>query len=375
MENTSIKFTCIEVKQPIGVFYLGAINYKDLIDIAWADVRGLEKKQREVEIYSGIQRELSPGRVKEISKYVNLVDATFPTSVILAVSSKNAHYDSKNHQMKIDRGENIAQILDGQHRIAGLEKCNYSTGDFQINVVLFVDMELEDQAIVFATINKSHTKVNKSLVADLFDFATTRSPQKTAHNIARALNEKNGSPFQGKIKVLGAADDKEKETITQATFVDSLIKYISSDPMTDRDIYKRNKKPEKISGKELEKLFLRNIFIDEQDAKIAQVVWNYFSAVSKKWPLSWIEVKPEMILNRSTGFISLMKFFKVCYLKLRSDKKDVPTTDEFFSIFKTIKIADGNFTKTNYIPGTSGQSALYNELLDKSGLRENEIAK
>ena len=367
MPEDNIKLTCIEDRQPIGVFYMGVLNYKDLIDIAWADIRGLEKKQREVEIYSGIQRQLSLKRVKEIGKYTNLIDATFPTSVILAVSSKNVHYDSEKHIMTIDRNKNVAKILDGQHRIAGLGDCRYSTDKFQINVVLFVDMALEDQAIVFATINKSQTKVNKSLVADLFSFATTRSPQKTAHTIARALNEKPGSPFYEKIKILGAADDKEKETITQATFVDNLMKYISNDPMADRDLYKRNKKPKKVFGNDLEKFFLRNLWIDEQDIKIAQIISNYFEAVAKKWPNSWKKVQPEIILNRSTGFIALMKFFKDAYLSF-SRIGEVVSGEQFFNIFNKIDLHDENFTKTEYIPGTSGQAELYKQLKEKSGI-------
>lgn len=367
MDTKKIQFTCIEVKQPIGTFYLGAIDYKDLIEISYADVRRLERKEREVETYIGIQRPLSPNRVKEINKYVQLVDATFPTSVILAVSSKDVDYDPSKHIMTVERAQNVAKVLDGQHRIAGLEDSDIPEGKFQVNVVLFVDMELEDQAIVFATINKSQAKVNKSLVADLFDFAKDRSPQKTTHNVVRALNEKPGSPFYEKIKILGAAEDKEKETITQATFVESLMKYISSDPMSDRDVYKRGKIPSKVSGAEEKKLFLRNLFIDEQDAKIAQIIWNYFSAVSKKWPNSWNTVRPELILNRSTGFVALMKFFKPVYLSLR-EKNQVPSVDQFSAIFAKIDLPEDNLNRTNYIPGSSGQSALYKELLDKSGL-------
>lgn len=366
MNNQLISFTCIEVIQPIGKFYIGVIDHKDLIDISYADVRRLEKHEREVETYIGIQRPLSLNRVKEINKYVQLVDATFPTSVILSVSSKDVNYNAAKHLMQVRKDKDVAKVLDGQHRIAGLEGLGSSIGKFQINVVLFVDMELEDQAIVFATINKSHTKVNKSLVADLFDFAKDRSPQKTAHTVVRALNEKSGSPFYGKIKILGTAEDGEKETITQATFVESLMKYISSEPVFDRDMYKRGKKPQKISGKDAERLFLRNLFIEEQDVKIAQIIWNYFAAVSKKWPDSWNKVQPEMILNRSTGFSALMKFFKNAYLSVSNT--EVPSVEQFSEIFQKIDIADNTFTKTTYVPGSSGQSVLYKELLKKSGI-------
>lgn len=366
--NNEIKFTCIEVVQPIGVFYVGSMDYKDLIHISHVDVRRLEGKEREVETYMGIQRPLSSNRVKEIGKYVNLVDATFPTSVILAVSSSDVAYNKQNHTMTLKKEGSVAKVLDGQHRIAGLESCTYPGGKFQINVVLFVDMELEDQAIVFATINKSHTKVNKSLVADLFDFAQDRSPQKSAHNIVRALNEKQVSPFEGKIKILGVADDKEKETITQATFVDSLLKYVTSDRMTDRDLYKRGKKPSKVEGPEAEKLFFRNLFIDEKDAQIAQIISNYFSAVKMKWPDAWGTVAPDMILNRSTGFIALMRLLKDAYLSFNK-LEQVISKDEFVKLFEKVDLKDADFVKTNYLPGSTGQKKLYDDFKTKIGLK------
>lgn len=248
-----IEIKCLQVRQPIGVFYIGVMNHDDLVSISYADIRRLESgdERREVEIYSGIQRPLSTSRVTEISKYVNLVDATFPTSIILHIQERDIEFDEKKSILKVPFKDNIAKVLDGQHRIAGLEGFNGKGRDFQINVTIFVEMELEDQAIVFATINKTQTKVNKSLVADLFDFAKHRSPQKTAHVIVRALNQKQGSPFKDKIKILGTAVDKEKETITQATFSESLIKLYSKDPMDDRNTYRKGNTPSKSDASDL----------------------------------------------------------------------------------------------------------------------------
>ncbi|MFY0599319.1 MAG: DGQHR domain-containing protein [Cyclobacteriaceae bacterium] len=365
--NQFVEFKCLEVTQPIGKFYVGAMDSSELEFISVVDVRRLEKKEREVETYIGIQRPLSMNRKKEIGQYVNLVDATFPSNVIIALSSKNATYDAETGMMKILRKDDVAKVLDGQHRIAGLENYNKPGNTFQVTVTIFIDMELEDQAIVFATINKSHTKVNKSLVSDLFAFAKSRSPQKTAHNVVRALNEKEGSPFKDRIKILGTADDKEKETITQATFVENLLRYMSKNPMEDRDIYKRGKRPSKFEGNDLQKYFLRNLFIDEEDGDIAQLVWNYFYAVSNKWGKYWNEVEPSIILNRSGGFIALMRFFKDVYLSF-NDIGRVISKEEFINIFEKIDIKGEDINKNNYEPGSGGQSKFYKELLEKSGL-------
>ena len=173
-----------------------------------------------------------------MKQYVNNIDATFPTSIILAIDSRYAKYDSKQQEMIIEKKEDIAKIIDGQHPIAGLEGFS---GKFELNVTIFIDMEEQDQAMTFATINLAQTKVSKSLVYDLYEFQKTRSPEKTCHNIARLLNSEDKSPLKSRIKILGKATGEPCEYLTQATFVTSLIRYISRDPMKDRDLLKRKK--------------------------------------------------------------------------------------------------------------------------------------
>jgi DGQHR domain-containing protein len=365
-----IELKCLEMVQPIGKMYVAVMDSIDLETISYTDIRRLESgtEKREVEIYTGIERPLSKKRAKEIGAYVNMVDASFPSSIILHVDPDNIHYDKQNMLLRIRNSENVAKVLDGQHRIAGLAELKSKKG-FQLTITVFVGMELEDQAIIFATINQEQTKVSKSLSADLFEFATHRSPQKTAHTIVRALNEKDGSPFKDKIKVLGTADDKEKETITQATFVENLLRYITPDKMYDRDLYKRGKKPAKVEGNTLRSLLFRNLFIEEKDPSIARIIWNYFCAIQSRWPNAWNPVTPELILNRSTGFIALMKFFRDAYLHLESDAIGrVPETKEFIEIFSKMELKDTDFNRANYLPGSTGQSKLYKDLLDQSGL-------
>jgi len=169
--NNTIRFPAIEVEQPIGLFYIGAMNATDLVSVAHADIRRIE--ERDIENIVGIQRPLVKKRVTEITQYVNTIDATFPTCIILAVDSMaedgqdNIIYDEDTREIQLRRGEKVAQIIDGQHRIAGLQGC---TSTFQINVAIFVDMDLEDKGNVFATINLQQTKVSKSLAYDLYEY-------------------------------------------------------------------------------------------------------------------------------------------------------------------------------------------------------------
>ena len=361
-----ISFKCLEATQPIGKIYIGVINYDDLEFISYADVRRLELgiDNREVEEYIGIQRELNPKREKEIGKYTNLIDSTFPNSIILSISSDYASYDSSTNTMTLDYKDDIAKVLDGQHRIAGLRHFEGTGSEFQLQVSIFIDMELEDQAIVFATINKEQKNVSNSLVADLYEFSKTRSPQKTAHNVVRALNYKETSPFYRRIKILGVANNKDTERITQDTFVKNLMKYISKDPQADRDFYKRNKNKHLpyVEGEELKTYFLRNLFIeDELDIKIAQIMWNYFKAVELRWPKAWHGNETSMILNRSTGFIALMRLFRDMYLSF-NDIGKVIHFEKYATIFSKIRLNDNDFNSTNFLPGSSGQSKLYSTL-------------
>ena len=374
IDKQYIDIKCLEANQPIGLMYIGVIDSEDLEKITFADVRRLREgtENREVEDYIGIQRKLDSRREKIIGKYVNLVDATFPNSIIISVSSEHAEYIKNEGILRLEYKNDIAKVLDGQHRIAGFQNYEGKRGTFELIVTIYVNMELEDQAIVFATINKEQKNVSNSLVTDLFAFAESRSPQKTGHNIARALNKKEGSPFFDKIKILGTAESSN-ETITQSTFVDSILKYITRDKQSDRDFYRRNKKDENkklphIDEKESKRLFLRNIFIDDtNDIKIAQILWNYFYAVQQKWPTAWNIPANNNILNKSTGFIALMRFFKNAYLSF--DRiGDVMTKEEFITCFENIELTDADFNRDRYVPGGIGQSALYNDLKEMSGI-------
>lgn len=367
MNTQKIKFKCVEVCQPIGTFYIGSIDSKDLIKIAYTDVMRIKDKTDDFDQYLGIQRELDSSRVLELGQYVNAVDATFPTSVILYVTSENATFNDMTKEMEINNTEGVAKIIDGQHRIAGLK--SYSGKSFQVNVTIFIDMEIEDQAMVFATVNLKQTKVSKSLAYNLYQYATTRSPQKTCHDIAKLLNSKERSPFFQHIKILGKATGKKEETITQSTFVERTILYISDNPMHDRDLLKRGKNLQRADGKNAQKLIFRNMFIDKRDADIARIIYNFFKAVENKWGAYWQYAKIGNVLNKTTGFGALMRFLRPSYLSVGKMEQIVDVSD-FEKIFDTIKLQGDSFTPDNYLPGASGENKLFNDFCKMTGLTE-----
>lgn len=367
----------IKVVQPVGTFFVASMSYKDVLDIAQADVRKLSETSA-VDEYIGIQRKVSPLRKKEIATYCNTVDATFPTGVILSIQTVdkdgldngNVSFE-KNNIMKIKRQVNVASILDGQHRLEGLRLAKEQLGDrpFDLNVTIFLNADIDAQAQIFSVINKAQTKVNKSLVYDLYEYSNCRCPQKTVHDVVVVLNKNEKSPFYGKVKILGVADDSSKETIAQATLAELVMDLISKDPVVDRDILKRsglkkwltsNKLQNYDNIKDKEKFVFRAFFVNGEDYKIVQHISTFFSEVQRKWPHSWDENRPNNILNKSTGIIALMNFLRILFLR------SIETSESFEvfckHVFNRMELSDDSFTSNKYVPGQRGQSELLKDL-------------
>ena len=353
-----------EVTQPIGTFYCGVIDHRDLITISYSDIRRINTEKREVETYLGIERPLSKKRVGELNDYVNTVDANFPSPIILAIEEKHAELDPDTSVMRIRNDEDVAKILDGQHRIAGL--VGFEGDAFDVLVTIFLEMDIEYQAMVFATINLEQNKVNKSLAYDLYAYATSRSPQKTCHNIVRLLNSREGSPFYNKIKVLGVAGDRT-ETISQALFIDSLLPLITTKPKKERDILRRGQSLNRARQGEAYSLIFRNLFIDGEDGVIARVLWNYFGAVQQRWGKYWTEVIKGSVLNRTTGFRGLMQFLPYAYVVVGGLKGN-PLDAQFDDLFQGIDIEGHDITPENYPPGTTGAARFRDHLKAKAGM-------
>ena len=158
------------------------------------------------------------------------------------------------------------------------------------------------------------------------------------------------------------------ETITQATFVDRLLRFISRNPMADRDLLKRRKSLDRSRGTQRSRQIFRDFFIDDQDHIIALNLWNFFLAVQTKWPESSQTVERGNILNRTTGFGALMRFMRVAYLSLDMPK-EIVRSEAFNGIMSNINIADGTFTPETYLPGSSGEKKLFDQLVEKSQLQ------
>ena len=363
----TLSIPALKIQQPIGEFFLVSMRAKELVEVSYADVRKLE--ENELDRYMGINRRLSSARVKQLKSYVKTYDATFPTSIILAVPDTNAIYDEKDGILELFAGEgeeieDIAKIIDGQHRIAGLEAVNDNL-EFDVGVAIFVGADIATQANIFATVNLAQTKVNRSLAYDLLDYEKMRSPQKSAHHIAVALDQINDSPFYQRIKRLGrATEGREREPLTQAVVVEMLLLFISKEPMTDRDAFLRKYGIRKPSQDELYNYPFRDLFINENEVDITKILLRYFEAVRDRWPNSWDDLNRKgNTLPKTNGFRALMRFLKLAYMEIVGDEiGKVPEKDQFMDILSRVQLNDNDFNITTFPPGTSGEAGLFRYL-------------
>jgi DGQHR domain-containing protein len=375
-DKIELSFAAIKIRQPIGDIYVCTVDHATLQKITYFDVRRVMRDERDLEKYLGIQRPVNEARIDRLKEYVNYRDATFPSSIILSIDEEHAYFDEKTRKIIVSntrRGEkkpdiairNLCRVIDGQHRIAGLE--GFKGENFEVPVSLFVGSDISDQAYIFATVNLEQTKVNKSLAYDLYELAKTRSPEKTCHNIAVVLDQDNNSPFYKRIKRLGTTTvgrNANEDTIAQATFVQSIIPYISSDPKGDRDALLRGRVLSLPTRDEEKQLIFRRLFIGLDDKTIGKILEQYFLAVSARWPDAWNNGGQGNVLNKTNGFRALMKVFRKAYLYFATPGQLV-SASKYGELFKAVKVDDSYFTVANFRPGSSGEADL-RKFLEKS---------
>lgn len=381
--QVQIKLPVSRVSQPIGDFYVGRIDARTLIKISYTEIRAFEAGTQEK--IAGIQREKSEKRIAEIRRYVNLEYATFPTSVIIAVEDEcaelNAHGDPKDGIFHLtlkpfgeegDPGhiplEQLAFIIDGQHRVAGLEGLKDGR-EFDVNVSIFVGASKADKAEIFARVNQAQTKVNQSLVVDLASFYEERGPLKFAHEIALALNQDPDGPLHDKIKRLGKAQPGKGhiQTLAQATVVKPIVDYITKDPEGERNKRYKGIFSSRRGQDEWERFIFQPFYDDDDAAGVYKNLKNYFAAIKDKWPTAWDDAAPGIILNRTTGYAALMRFLRPVYLA-NCSKGEILTYSDCKEVFDKISIEPKALNKDVYVPGSSGVGRLYRDLLEQSGL-------
>ena len=203
----------------------------------------------------------------------------------------------------------------------------------------------------------------------------SRSPDKTAHQIAVLLNKTEGSPFHKRIKRLGIktidsdGNYVEGEMLAQAAFVSNLLlgkkkKFLSFSDKTFGYI----------DSKSLKRCVFRECFIKEKDEVIALNISNYFEAVKRCWPEEWESYNKKSVLNKTVGFIALIRYLRTAINLIRDilnlDGFSIISVEQFMFLLESTEVPAQFFYSVDAVSKSSGE--VFN-MLDRNTLLNFKI--
>ena len=246
--------------QQFGVqFYQAALTAEDIDklvrfevlsygDSAQQPVRGGKKKmpskvnwdlleRRIASSEKAYQRQIIRRKIDELVQYYEQCRQahdlpSIPGAVIISCDEKLSFEPvdgtSTVGRLKVPEREGILRAIDGQHRLLALHADidNIRNHDFTVPAIIF-DRVPEDHIVqMFVTINAKHTRLNASHLVSLSGRQLYRDDAlAAAHDVVRALNDKEDSPLYGEIKLLGVGRGR----VAQAPLAQELKKLFASD--------------------------------------------------------------------------------------------------------------------------------------------------
>ncbi|MEE4207714.1 MAG: DNA phosphorothioation-associated DGQHR protein 1 [Parvularcula sp.] len=334
----------LRVEQRLGAFYVVSLPAELLLQVAASDrMRATLNADGTGYTLEGTQRLVQDKRLNEIADYINRVDSAFPNSIIVA-----ANYDLETgfdqgeleyisteeegkpldtsrvwaitesedgcHTLTIPSSDKLAAIIDGQHRLFSFARAEV-TAMQSTNLLcsVFIDLPKALQAQIFATINSTQKRVDRSLTYELFGYNVSDeeeeywTPDKLAVFLTRKLGTDADSPLRGRITVApkrDAALEELAETarwrVYTAVIVDGILRLYSSNPKRDANLMRKDEaspRSELRNGPK-DNTPLRDVFIDGNDALIYKMVLNYLK-VSED--IFWSKASEESFIFRTIG--------------------------------------------------------------------------
>src|SRR5919197_3208855 len=136
--------------------------------------------------------------------------------------------DSRVGVLKVPEREGILRAIDGHHRLLALHADieRFEGEEFAVPAIIF-DRLPEDHVVqMFVTINAKHTRLNASHLVSLSGRQLYRDDAlAAAHDVVRALNDREDSPLHGEIKLLGVGHGR----VAQAPLAQELKKLFAGD--------------------------------------------------------------------------------------------------------------------------------------------------
>ncbi|WP_368900372.1 DGQHR domain-containing protein [Mixta calida] len=313
----------IKVEQTHRQFILTYMTAKVLGDIAYTAVRGVDDE------VGAVQRILIERRIKGIKDFV-LTGGDFPAAIVLNWVDKNT-IDIKDDSIEFEVKGRLAQIIDGQHRVAGLKaaiKEDGSIADLKVPVVIYLNLTTSECADIFLAINTEQKPAPRSLVYDLYGVgsdATIDIASSRARDIADYLNRDEESPYYSKIKFPG--EKRRKGGIALSTAV-SAIK-----PMVE------------------EMAIFEQIGITELSLQI-KCLNNYFSVIANEYAEEW--ESNSNVFQFAAGFSAACEFYMNRMVPYCNQQKSF----EVKTITDVLKIRDNGLIKQDEVSKKAGKEAI-----------------
>jgi DGQHR domain-containing protein len=187
--------------------------------------------------------------------------------------------------LRVPEREGILRAIDGQHRLLALHADidRFAGEDFSVPAIIF-DRLPEDHVVqMFVTINAKHTRLNASHLVSLSGRQLYRDEAlATAHDVVRALNDRDDSPLYHEIKLLGVGHGR----VAQAPLAQELKKLFGT------DAFGKRKGPE---AHEESKKFFVNYF--KQIALVFGGAWNgrKYAIRSASALRAFVRVAPDVV--------------------------------------------------------------------------------
>ena len=273
------------------------------------------------------QRNFNKNRLKSITEYLNNEPyPLFPNAVVVNcdlinkygeesefnISNKADFYTSNNkpqhlsfldtqtNTLIIPKRKGSILVIDGQHRIKGLEASNIKN-NYEVLLAFIIGVDRTVVAKQFYTVNYEQKSVNKSLLYHLTgEFSNEIDELSLMHNVVRALNELDG-PLNGRIKMLGVnpsnvtADEKAKLSLSQAFLVDALLKTVSKNALKGTYL----------------PIFLFQYVDKDNRAQIIKFLIKYFKAV-ENLKEDW-NFPDQSLLSKGMGVGALLKVLQLIF--------------------------------------------------------------
>lgn len=355
----------LRVEQRLGTFYVVVLPAELLLQVAASDrMRARMNEDGSGYTLEGTQRLIQDKRLNEIGDYINRVDSAFPNSIIVAANYDletgldqgeleyiSSEEDGKPidashvwtisesndgcHKLTIPSSEKLAAVIDGQHRLFSFARADAAAmKDMNLLCSVFIDLPKALQAQIFATINSTQKRVDRSLTYELFGYNVSDedeeywTPDKLAVFFTRKLATDSASPLQGKITVAPKRDaaldelaEKAKWRVSTAVIVDGILRLFSSNPKRDANLMRKDEASPRstLSDGAKDRSPLRDVFIEGNDVLIYKMVLNYLKACED---IFWKNASEDSFILRTIGVQAVFDILRKIAAEAM-DKKDI----------------------------------------------------